>query len=230
MPDVHHHRVVALGVGDLAPDGLEQIARGHRPALVAHETGEDGELLRGEAQRLAVQRGRVGALVESDAAAFEHIRPILPCDVVRDSAAQARADAGHELARLEGLHHVVVGTQLEAHHLVDLLVLRREEDYGNRARAPKLATAREPVHTGHHDVEDDKVERIVRLTGQQIGSCVEHRRGEPGLDKQLPHQIGDGLLVVAYGDAHLRFHAFLLALRGPSGRPRPLGRAVSPIV
>ena len=65
--------------------------------LIVHEAGQDGELLRREAERLAVQRGRVGALVERDAAAFERAPIGRVARVGRCGAAQPGATSSRGL-------------------------------------------------------------------------------------------------------------------------------------
>ena len=57
-------------------------------------------------------------------------------------------DARDQLARAEGLGHVVVGAELEAEHPVDLLVARRERDHRRLAERPDAPADLEPVDAG----------------------------------------------------------------------------------
>jgi hypothetical protein len=61
-------------------------------------------------------------------------------------AAQERLRAKHELARVEGLGHVIVGAGLEALHLVDRLPFRREEDHGRVLQERVGADHAEQLH------------------------------------------------------------------------------------
>jgi hypothetical protein len=65
--------------------------------------------------------------------------------------------ARHQFARLEGLGHVVVGAQLQAHHAVHHLAAGGEHDDGNVAFLADLAAQRKAVHLGQHHVEDGRV-------------------------------------------------------------------------
>jgi hypothetical protein len=76
--------------------------------------------------------------------------------------AEERSDASHELLGLEGLRHVVVGTRLEPHHLVDGVGLRGEHEDRNRAPGTDLAAELESVHPRKHHVEDDEI-RVLRV-------------------------------------------------------------------
>jgi hypothetical protein len=80
--------------------------------------------------------------------------------------AQHGLHAGHELARLEGLGHVVVGAQLQPDHAVHHLAAGGEHDQGDVAVAPDGAAQLEAVHLGQHDVEDGGVEPALSQPGQ----------------------------------------------------------------
>ncbi len=77
-------------------------------------------------------------------------------------------DASDELGRRERLGEVVVATQLEAEHPVDLPVARGEEDHGDLRRLAQSLAHFEPVDVGQTDVEDDET-RAVRTHGLEAG-------------------------------------------------------------
>jgi hypothetical protein len=81
------------------------------------------------------------------------------------AAAQHGLQAGHQLARLEGLGQVVVGAEFQAHHAVHHLAARGEHDDGQVAAAPDGAAQLEAVHLGQHHVEDGGVKTAL---GQQL--------------------------------------------------------------
>ncbi len=73
-------------------------------------------------------------------------------------ASQDGPDAGHQLARLEGLGDVVVGTHLQAGHAVDDVVASGEHDHGAvDAVGAQLSQDLEAGATGQHHVEDEHV-------------------------------------------------------------------------
>ena len=77
-------------------------------------------------------------------------------------APEERLDAAHQLAQAERLRQVVVGAELEADDLVDLVVARREhEDRRLRAGRTHAAEHLEAVDAGQADVEDDEVRGLV---------------------------------------------------------------------
>ena len=82
------------------------------------------------------------------------------------TAAQDRAHPGGQLGRGEGLHHVVVGAELEAEHPVGLAAPGGDQDDGHVARAADGGQDVEAVLGGEHDVEDDQVGRPC-LTGRR---------------------------------------------------------------
>ena len=71
--------------------------------------------------------------------------------------AQDGPDAGDQLARAERLGQVVVGAELEAEQLVELVVAGGEHDDRDGRVAAELAGDVEPVEPGQAEVEHDEV-------------------------------------------------------------------------
>ena len=85
-------------------------------------------------------------------------RPPTASDEVAVRAPQERLDPAHQLAQPERLGQVVVGAELEADDLVDLVVARRQdEDRHLGAGRAEAAEDLEAVHAGQADVEHDEV-------------------------------------------------------------------------
>ena len=106
-------------------------------------------------------------------------RPPTASDEVAVRAAQQRLDPAHQLAQAERLGQVVVGAELEADDLVDLVVAGgQDEDRHLGAGRPQAAQDLEAVHPGQAHVEDDEVRRLVRrdlealLAGSRDGDLV----------------------------------------------------------
>ena len=86
-------------------------------------------------------------------------------------AAQDRAHARDELARVERLRHVVVGADLEADDLVDVLVARGQHQHRQVAGLPDALADLDAVDVGQHQVEDDE-RRLLRLDElQRLGAA-----------------------------------------------------------
>ena len=98
---------------------------------------------------------------------------------------QAGADARLQEHRVERLGQVVVGAELDAaHHAVDV-VERRDHDHRNVAQPGivlEAAQHREAVHLGHHDVEQDQVDRFA---GQPVEGVPAMDRGHRLVLEQL---------------------------------------------
>ena len=71
-------------------------------------------------------------------------------------AAEDALDARHELARVERLRQVVVGADLEADDLVDVLVAGGEHQDRHVRGLAHAAADLDPVDVGQHQVEDDQ--------------------------------------------------------------------------
>ena len=86
---------------------------------------------------------------------------------VRLRAPQERANARGELRHGERFHHVVVGAEVEAAHAVIHRVARGEHEHGHRPVLVRRAGAQaaqhlEAIHLRKPDVEDHKVEALLR--------------------------------------------------------------------
>jgi hypothetical protein len=73
------------------------------------------------------------------------------------AALEDGADPGHDFARGEGLHDIIVAAELEAEHPVDLVVARGEEEDRQVALRAQPAADFEAVHPRHVDVEHDEI-------------------------------------------------------------------------
>src|SRR5687767_9780119 len=157
---------------------VEELGAGVDAARLAGEVPEDLELGRGQAD---------AALAALDAPPVEVDQQVLVADdatadrvgEVAVRTAQERLDPAQQLAQAERLGQVVVGAQLQADDLVDLLVAGGEHEHrGFRARGAQPAEDLEAVHARQADVEQDQV------------------RGGPGGDLQaLLTGAGEGHLV-----------------------------------
>ena len=150
--DVHRPDVAAVLVG---PDGVQQRLPGVDPAGVAHQEFHHIKLLGGEHDQLLSLVGVPGIQVQGDVACRQAVAGLL---FLRGACpAQERPDPGLQLQDIEGLGQVVIGAVVEADELVHVLHLGGEEDDGHIGKLPDLAAGGEPVHNGHHHVQNDQV-------------------------------------------------------------------------
>ena len=73
------------------------------------------------------------------------------------AAAEHRLDAGHHFLGVKGLDHIIVGTQLQAQHLVKGLALGRQHHHRGVAHLADAAADLQAVQPGHHHVQQHHV-------------------------------------------------------------------------
>jgi len=115
----------------------------------------------------------------------------------RPRSAQDGADARQELPRVERLGEVVVGPELEADDLVDVVALGGEHDDGDgrrSGRGPEPAAHLQAVDSGQHHVEQHHVEPAPAESGEAAlpvardrdvdvvpGEILGHQRAQTGV-------------------------------------------------
>ena len=85
-----------------------------------------------------------------------HAEPLVHCAGAR--ASHDGADAGQELARVEGLGDVVIGAELEAHDAIGVVAARGEHHDGDVVLATDASADLEAVGAGEHHVEEHHIE------------------------------------------------------------------------
>ena len=130
---------------------------------------EQLERLRLDGQRLAVAEEPMPGEIDLDPLEVDDAGRRVDGDRLLRAAEQG-PDPGRELAQAEGFRDVVVGTELEADHLVQLGVLGRQHDdryAGFRPDDPAHLDARE---LRQHDVEKDQVRTIGPEAGERLAA------------------------------------------------------------
>src|SRR5918994_93375 len=159
MPDMDVDRP-RIAVGGVSPDALEQHRTAEYPPWRARKRRQDLELDVRKPHGLAAHLDEPLLEVDPQLTRLDRLLELL-FGVSERGAPQHRLDAAAELAHRERLRDVVVGAELEAEDLVDLLGLGREHDDRHRAARADLAAHVEAVHLGHHHVEHDEVEGVL---------------------------------------------------------------------
>ena len=144
-------------------------------AGLVREQGQQLELGAGQVDALAVAQHL--ALVEVDRQSFEHAALRRRGCRHGALAPQDGLHARDQLARLEGLGQVVVGTEFESDHAVHHVAAGGQHDDRDVAFLADLAAQRKAVHLGEHHVEDGGVVAFGAELGEAVaraGGAVEH--------------------------------------------------------
>lgn len=147
------------------PDGGLDLLAGEYVALGIDQAEQHVELGGGEFDQGAIAEYLAGG------AADQHVREahLVGGGAEARLAAEHGLDAGQQLGQPEGLGHVVLGAELEAHDLVHLGAAGAEHHHGGEmARLAQVAEDLEAVELGEHHVEDDQVKRLGAGEGQTV--------------------------------------------------------------
>ena len=175
---------VRRGIVILVPDVRGKLGTAHHATRIAGEVCEKRELASGELQSLAGAPRFVAARVDDEICDRDRRREHLT------ATPKQRAYARQQLAEVERLDHVVVGTGIEPADAIVHAVARGEEQNRRLDFAPtELAAHRQPVEARHQDVEDDRVVFVDDGVRERLVSVIHHIDRE-GL---LPQSAGDGI-------------------------------------
>src|SRR5258706_5856214 len=111
-------------------------------------------------------------------------------------SAEHRVHSCQDLANREGFGDVVVGAELEPDDLVDLGVLRRDDDDRHTAALAQRAAEVEAAHAGQHQVEQDEVWSGAAGGSQTRRAVGRFLHGEPGRGEGVPQHLADALVVL----------------------------------
>ena len=130
------------------------------------ERAQDRELVRGDVDRLAVERRPSSA---RDRARAADLIVVLARAGLAADAAHVRADPREQLARRERLGDVVVGADLEAEHAIGFFAARGHHDDRHVDARAQLAADLDAVAAGQHQIEHD----AVVLAAQRLGLALD---------------------------------------------------------
>ena len=179
---------VGVAVEILVVEMLDQLGARHHAAGMVHQIGQQPVFVRGELDRIAVDRDPAGAGVEPHRAAGEFALG------VADRAAQQRAHARQHFLEMERLGHIVVGAGVEALHLVAPAVARGEDQH--RHRPPGAAPGfqhRDAVHLRQADIENDGVVGLAlaeEVAFLAVEGAIDHIAGVGQRRGELAIEIG----------------------------------------
>jgi hypothetical protein len=159
---------------------------------VVQELPEEIELLGGETDLLLADVHLALAGIDLEIAVFELFG--LRAPALGSGPAENALHASDELARIEGLRHIVVGPDLEPDDLVDVLVTRRQHEDRHVRRLADAPAQLDAVAVRKVEVEDDERRRLACERDQRglRTRCGLHRvprvaqvRGDERRDRRL---------------------------------------------
>ena len=220
-----------------APQRVEErLARDHDAGL-AREQRQQVELEGRQVHGLAVHADEAPSLVDLQACGRRARRarcsaPTVDagCRLPGARPPEQGLDPGHDLARREGLHEVVVRAHREAHDPVDLLAAGREHQHVGVGEGAQPPADLDAVEARQHDVEDDDV-GVEAAGGLEGGDPVAGALDDPALALEVAgDQLHDGRLVVDDQDpvgAQLHPRSVPPARGGTRDRPSGLARVLT---
>ncbi len=204
-----------LPVGVIAPQRLQQRLPAEDPSWARGQRAQQLELDVRQLHRRAAHLHRPAGEVEDDAVGADHV-PAVRLAAQR-CPAEERPDAAPELTNGEGLRDVVVRPQLEADHLVQLVVSGREHDDRHGALGAQPPAHLEPVELREHEVEDDEVDPLRSEPLERLLAVPRLHDAEAVPLERIGEELLHGVLVVDKEDGRgvwrRRFHVELGACR-----------------
>jgi hypothetical protein len=192
---------------------LVVVGRVHQVVAALHKSRPLGQRLQeqelgdGQLHRLAVPQAVVAGGIEGELAPLNGPRAALRRRrarrgllAVHAGPAQHGLDPLDEQALAERLVDIVVGPEVEAQDLVDLLVLGGEDDHRQVGGPAQAAQHLHAVHPGHLDVQYGQVGRIVLQRRQAGGAVVVGLHGMAVAFQGQADRRHDVLVVVHQGD------------------------------
>ena len=111
-------------------------------------------------------------------------------------AAQQRLHLHQQYRWAKGLGEIIVAALADAHDIVQLAVLGREQDDGNIGNRAKCPAHGKPVRAGHHNVQDHQLRRLLTKRLQQCVAAFEGAHGISVACEEAMEQLPDALFIV----------------------------------
>mmetsp|Transcript_10445 Transcript_10445/g.42618 ORF Transcript_10445/g.42618 Transcript_10445/m.42618 type:complete len:696 (-) Transcript_10445:2300-4387(-) len=212
--DVHIDGAVE-GLERMALERVHDLVAGKHPAGALREHHQQIELVAGQIADLAVQARDAGGQIDLEPAEAQHLVAI----EFGFEPAQQGLDAGLQLARLEGLGEVVVGTQFQAEDAIHGLAARRQHQH--RLMAPARVAAQpaaevQAVAVGQHQVQHDQFEAALGQCLAGLGQAAGRVDLEAGGLEVVTHHAGQAGVVVNQQESGATHHRNKGRGRGPA--------------
>ena len=201
--DMHIHRSGGIARKVKPPDMLQQLFAGKHLARMRGEKIEDFELFGRHVHSLSLIPAYI--LPEGNRKPREGER-VIRLLLTPARAADHGLHARDQFLGVKRLGDIVIGAQFKAQDLVKGLILGREHDHRNLARAADGLEHFDAVRAGHHDIQQHKVRRKAPEACQCIipASCAAHFIAF--LFQVQLHQLAYALIIVCQKNAGFFFH------------------------
>jgi hypothetical protein len=118
-------------------------------------------------------------------------------------AAQDRAQARGDLARIARLGYVVVGAQFQAEDAVEVFAQRGEHEHRQGVFAAQLAQQVQSRAAGQHHVQDQCVVAAIARARERLVAVVADIHGESVAREEIAQELAQLLVVVGQQDLRL---------------------------
>jgi hypothetical protein len=119
---------------------------------------------------------------------------------------QERVNARDQHTRFDRLHHVIVGAELQAHDVVDVVVARRDDEDRQRRRRTKLFADGEAVAARQIQIEHDEVRRsALQVLDHAIAAMLDDDAKAVALQIRA-HELGKTQIVFDEQDERRGIH------------------------
>ncbi len=192
-----HVEHVGIGIVAIVVDVLAEFGAADDAVRVVHQIGEDPVLLRGQRQRIAIEREAARVRVELQRATPQARR------CMAGAAADQRVQAQHQFLDLERLGQVIVGARVEAGEFVVPAATRGQHQH--RQRLPGLAPAVQHGHAvepGQAEVEHGGVVGLGLAAELGLGAVVDAIHRETGRAQRRGDAIGQFRIVLGQKNPH----------------------------
>ena len=135
---------------------LHQLLAGEDHGRPGHQCVEDGEFESRHLECAAGQVDRSSRTIEHDLTHSEHCGSVGGA-IARPCALEDSPDAGDQLARAEGLRHIIVAAHFKTEDAIDLLIARRQEEDRQGGGLADFPADLEAVDVRQTDVEHDEI-------------------------------------------------------------------------
>ena len=142
----------------LLPDGFIEGLGGKHLAGILHQQMQNGIFRGSQGYGLTLHQYGLGTVIQGDSADGQFVLGCQRPGTQLGIAAQLAADSRQHLHGNKGLGDVIIGTYVQAQHLILCLRLGSQKNNGGIGQLPDLGGGGNAVHDRHHNIQQNQVD------------------------------------------------------------------------